>query len=209
MPRLCRPHIPLEVRCRVVLRQLGDLWPDDVIKLWKPKPSDAYLKGIGVFVPRGGLAALLASKLDALAVLLDCKVEDLRLDHDPALATRMRRTMPDGTTAYSPDANSPGHLIYREKHDHHIKTNVRGEHGQHPDRVLIKRERKRNAPPKPCSRCFARYRVPPSRLCLRCQRVAEKYAIKTAKKFAARRRGFNFPINKLKPKRKWPKRRMR
>ena len=149
MPRLYRPHIPLEVRCRVVLRQLGELWPDDVIARHKTRPGDAYLKGIGVFVPRGGLAALLASKLDALAVLLDCKIEDLRLDHDPALATRMKRTMPNGTVVYSPDANSPGHLIYREKHAHHIKTNVRGDHGQHPDRVLIKRERKRQKDKRP------------------------------------------------------------
>jgi DNA-binding transcriptional MerR regulator len=27
MPRLLRPHIPVETRCRVVLRQLGEMWP--------------------------------------------------------------------------------------------------------------------------------------------------------------------------------------
>lgn len=147
MPRLYRPHIPLEVRCRVVLRQLGECWPDDVIESYKPKPGDAYLKGLGgVFVPRARLAVLLAVKLDALAVLLDCKAEDLRLDHDPALATRMKRTAwhrGKEITIYSPDANSPDYLIYREKHAHLIKTNTRGEHGQHPDRVLIKKEKRR------------------------------------------------------------------
>jgi len=174
MPRLYRPHIPLEVRCRVVLRQLGDLWPDDVIKLWKPKPSDAYLKGIGVFVPRGGLAALLASKLDALAVLLDCKVEDLRLDHDPALATRQRLQYSSVVKpTYIPDANDPDYLIYREKHDHHIKTNVRGEHGQHPDRVLIKRERRRRA-----SKSGAKVRRPKRKWASRQLRSANRWPTK-------------------------------
>jgi hypothetical protein len=71
---------------------------------------------------------------------------DLHLDHDPPLAARMKRTVwKDGKqiTVYSPGANSPDHLFYRERHAHLIKTNIRGEHGQFPDRVLIKRERKR------------------------------------------------------------------
>jgi hypothetical protein len=34
-------------------------------------------------------------------------------------------------------------LLYREKHAHHIKTNVHGDGAQHPDRVLIRRERQR------------------------------------------------------------------
>ena len=74
--------------------------------------------------------------------MMDCGIKDLHLDHDPALGARKRKG--EGKkTVYDPPANSPDHLIYREKHDHHIKTNVRGEHGQHPDRVLIKRERRR------------------------------------------------------------------
>jgi hypothetical protein len=101
------------------------MWPDEVIG-----------------GTRGSLRVLLDDQLEKLAALLDCEVKDLRLDHDPALATRVRWKS-GKKTLYSPDANSPDHLIYREKHDHHIKTNVRGEHGQHPDRVLIKRERRR------------------------------------------------------------------
>jgi hypothetical protein len=140
--RLYRPHIPLDVRCLVVLRQLGEMWPDEVIRRAKTRPGDAYLKGVGVFVERKGLAALLGKKLNELAVLLDCKREDLRLDHDPPLGARDRKG--EGKkTVYDPPANDPAHLIYREKHAHLIKTNVRGEHGQHPDRVLIKRARKR------------------------------------------------------------------
>ncbi len=136
MPRLYRPHIPLEVRCRVAERQLSRYgltieWRVDEKGL---KPSSGER---------------LSTLLKVLAAALHCEVEDLRLDHDPALATRMKRSMPSGITAYSPDANSPDHLIYREKHAHHIKTNVRGDHGQHPDRVLIKRERKRQRDKRP------------------------------------------------------------
>ena len=129
--RLYRPHIPLEARCRVVLRQLGELWPDELIRL-----------------NRGRLGNLLAVKLYELAQTLNCSVKDLHLDHDPPLAARMRRTMLDGVIVYSPDANSVAHLIYREKRAHQIKTNVRGEHGQYPDRVLIKRARRLDKPKK-------------------------------------------------------------
>lgn len=130
MPRLYRPHVPVEVRCRVAMRQLGEMWPDNVIE--------------AVRAMRGGsLGALLSVLLAKLAGLLGCDVEDLRLDHDPALATRMRRTRA-GKTLYSPDANDPAHLIYRTAHAHLIKTNVRGDAAQHPDRVLIKRARRKN-----------------------------------------------------------------
>jgi hypothetical protein len=123
--RLYRPGIPIEVKVRVVLRQLGELWPDDVIA--------QYRRNLGAFHK---------DILVQLARLLCCDVKDLRLDHDPALATRMRRTV-GKKTVYSPDANSVAHLLYREKHDHHIKTNVRGDGAQYPDRVLITRERRR------------------------------------------------------------------
>lgn len=128
MPRLYRPHIPLEVRCRVVLRQLGELWINDCL-YWHHR----------------NFSGLLADRLGKLATLLGCEVKDLRLDHDPALATRQRKG--EGkNTVYSPAANNPEFLIYREKHAHHIKTNVRGDGAQYPDRVLIKRERRRTRP---------------------------------------------------------------
>lgn len=127
MPRLYRPHVPLEVRCRVALRQLGEMWPDRVIAEY-----------------RGRLGLLLKLRLLTLGCLLNCDDRDLRLDHDPPLGARPQFRRGLGKKVYyQPDANDPEHLIYREKHAHFIKTNVRGEHGQHPDRVLIKKERRR------------------------------------------------------------------
>jgi hypothetical protein len=132
MTRLYRPHIPLEVRCRVALRQLGELWPDEALK-----------------ANEGALGDFLARLLSKLAELLGCKVSDLRLDHNPPLAARPRFRRGLGRkTYYQPPANDPDHLAYRPHGpefagSHLIKTNIRGDHGQHPDRVLIKRERQR------------------------------------------------------------------
>ena len=132
MPRLLRPHIPLEVRCRVVLRQLGEMWIDDAIGRRKT-----------------GAGRFLDELLGALADLLRCESKDLRLDHDPALGAREKVFRKGKHVGYIPDANDPEFLIYREKHAHHIKTNVRGEGAQYPDRVLIKRQRRLENPPKP------------------------------------------------------------
>jgi hypothetical protein len=91
---------------------------------------------------KGSYQTLLNERLAKLAVLLNCGIKDLRLDHDPALATR-EQTGEGKDTVYHPGANNPAFLIYREKHAHHIKTNVRGDGAQFPDRVLITRERRR------------------------------------------------------------------
>lgn len=136
MPRLLRPHIPLEVRCRVALRQLGEMWPDSVLEV----SDQAFGK-------------LLADLLAQLAGLLGCAVTGLHLDHNPALGARAKVIRKGVHVGYRPAANDPEHLLYREKHAHHIKTNVRGDGAQHPDRVLIKRERRRErasgSPKKP------------------------------------------------------------
>lgn len=130
MPRLLRPHIPLKVRCRVALRQLGEIWPDDVLK---STPS---------------FGALLDQLLGQLADLLNCTPADLHLDHNPALGAR-EKVFRDGVHIdYRPSANDPEHLIYREKMAHRIKTNVRGDGAQHPDRVLIKKQRRFENPAK-------------------------------------------------------------
>ena len=96
----------------------------------------------------------------------------------------MRRTRA-GKTLYSPDANDPEHLVYRTAHAHLIKTNVRGEHGQHPDRVLIKKERRR-------------------------QKAAHNGAHKPVPKKAKRRlsikRRFSFSTGKPESKKKWASR---
>lgn len=120
-----RPHIPITVKCLVVLRQLGTLWPDQVL---------------------ASHSKLLGSMLDRLATLLNCPVADLRLDHEPALRVREFNKR---TGRYKPDANDPEFLLYRTSHGHHIKTNVKGDGAQFPDRVLIKRERRRERGPRP------------------------------------------------------------
>lgn len=126
MPRLLRPHISVETRCRVVLRQLGEMFPDSVIE-----------------ANRRHLGHLLRCTHARLADLLGCDLRLLRLDHDPALALREKIFKNGVHVGYKPDACDPEYLIYRTAHGHHIKTNVRGDGAQFPDRVLIKRERKR------------------------------------------------------------------
>lgn len=126
MPRLLRPAIPVETKCRVALHQLGEMWPDAVI--------DAHRRNLG---------RLLRGLLDRLGPLLGCEAAGLHLDHNPALAVRKKVMRKGVHVGYRPDANDPEHLIYREKHAHHIKTQVRGDGAQFPDRVLIKRERRR------------------------------------------------------------------
>ena len=118
MPRLYRPTIPLAVKCRVVLRQLGDFFIDDAI-----------------IAHRGKLGKLLSEKLSDFADIVGCEVSDLRLDHDPPLGARPREGL-GRKTYYVPDANDPEHLLYRPHGaqfpgSHDVKTRIRGEHGQY------------------------------------------------------------------------------
>lgn len=133
--RLPRPYIPLEVRCRVALRQLGEMWPDEVI----------------ASAPRfGGLLMLLEVKKAQLAYLLGIKTAlDLHLDHDPALGAREKIRKHGKIVGYRPDANDSDHLAYRTKESHRIKTLIRGDGAQYSDRALIKRERRRMRGPRP------------------------------------------------------------
>ena len=141
MPRLLRPPIGIETKLRVVLRQLGEMFIDEVIRLNRYVPRES--------VHRRSLSKLLDEKLEEFAALLKCDVRALRLDHDPALGARRKVFRKGEHVGYVPDANDPEHLIYREKHAHHIKTNVRGDGAQHPDRVLIKKNRRLERGPKP------------------------------------------------------------
>ena len=130
MARLYRPPIPLEVKCRVVLAQLGEMFPDDVIEAYRRR-----------------LRVLLTTKLAALATLFECEMSELRLDHDPALALRVQRAF-GKKVRYVPDANDPEYLFYRPHGaqftgSHDVKTRIRGDHGQFSDVALIKRERRR------------------------------------------------------------------
>jgi hypothetical protein len=135
MARLFRPHIPLKVRCKVAERQLRERDPEKY----------------GYVVPGKKTAGnRLRVLLPWLAKTFGCEVSELRLDHDPPLAARRVRF----GRKYIPDANDPAHLAYRPHGPEHagshlIKTNVRGDHGQHPDRVLIKKARRLERGPKP------------------------------------------------------------
>jgi hypothetical protein len=113
-----RPHIPYAVRVSVAQRQL-----------------DA--RGINS-MPVTALQTA-AAKLRVLLGLL-FGTDPVHLDHDPPLRCRKFNSR---TGKYTPDANDPAFLVYRTAVDHRTKTFIRGEHGQHPDRVLIKRERRR------------------------------------------------------------------
>lgn len=184
--RLPRRAIPVEVKCRVVLRQLGELWIDDALA-----PH------------RGKLGAFLDQMLGQLAFLLGCEIEELRLDHNPALAVREQIKDRDGVMLrYVPDEHDPEHLIYRTAHEHHIKTNVRGDGAQHPDRVLIKRERRRERPKERCTRCLANWRKH-GHLCGRCYKVAVKHQ---RRKMRSANRWPPKGSQKLRSRSSWPKR---
>jgi hypothetical protein len=135
MARLYRPHVPMKVRIAVAERQVTEL-----SRLAAPaRPGWARLYWL----------------LEVVAQKAGCDVSELRLDHDPPLAARPRhRRGLNPKTFYMPDANDPDHLFYRphgpqHERSHLIKTNVRGDHGQHPDRVLIKKARRIERGPKP------------------------------------------------------------
>jgi hypothetical protein len=140
MSRLYRPHIPLKIRVVVAERQLRELDPS------------VY----GYVIPGKKTAGnRLLVLLPWLAKTFGCDVSELRLDHDPPLGARDEvRRHKSKKTQYIPDANDPDHLFYRPHGPEHtgshlIKTNVRGDHGQHPDRVLIKKARRLERNPKP------------------------------------------------------------
>lgn len=142
MSRLPRPSVPAKVELEVVLRQL--------------RLSD-YLANLTVAhaVVHRQVGIHRDFFLELLADKLGCPVTDLDLDHDPALENReklverpdgrRRRTVvvPKGVKVirYFPDANDPERLFYRPRGaehagSHKIKTNVRGDWGQHSDRAM-------------------------------------------------------------------------
>jgi hypothetical protein len=118
---LPRKHIPYSVRCAVAERQVRAIGVD-------PDQFDARP---------------LSLRLDFLLTAL-FGGHGCHLDHHPALENREQIKDVDGVILrYVPDELDPAHLIYRDKHSHHIKTNVSGEHGQYADNVIAKRERRR------------------------------------------------------------------
>lgn len=138
MPKLFRPYVPIAVRCQVAERQA---------RMFSPHP--------GLLVRECGetFGTRLKKLLGFLSACFGCEVKDLRLDHDPPLALRDEVRHGGMTTLYIPDANDPEHLAYRPhgaqfEGSHDIKTRVRGDHGQFSDIALIKRQRRRERPPK-------------------------------------------------------------
>ena len=131
MSRIPRPNPPVEVRCQVALRQLGEMFPNQVI--------DEHPRDLG---------KLLASLLARLAPLLGCEVSDLRLDHTWALENRPKQIKSDVHVDYYPPANDPEWLAYRPQGtqfagSHDTKTRIRGDNGQLSDNALAKKERRR------------------------------------------------------------------
>jgi hypothetical protein len=108
-----RPHIPLSVKVAVAERMLRDnaqkgMWNDVLFE----QLYDSRKLEISPQNPWP-----LKDRIDAL--LHHLFGDDPRhLDHDPALALRMR--LPDGR--YSPEANDPEFLVYRRERDHLQKT---------------------------------------------------------------------------------------
>jgi len=149
MARLPRPNVPLDIKLRVVLKQLGTF----------PETIDTLVEG----ATKGRrLGIEVEANLFVLACTLGCPVDSLQLDHDEALENReklvelpngrRKRTVvvPDGAIVlrYYPDANDPAHLFYRPHGaeyvgSHDVKTRVRGDHGQLSDNMLAKKERRR------------------------------------------------------------------
>jgi hypothetical protein len=123
--KLPRPYIPLAVRIIVATWQLAAKNRVRCLQVQKETVGDPDVRK---------LARLLNELFGDAAV---------QLDHNPALAVRTKIRRKGKIVGYKPHANDPGCLIYREKHAHHIKTNVAGDNGQYSDTVLRKRERRR------------------------------------------------------------------
>lgn len=153
MARLPRPHIPLRVRIEVAERQLRETAGHF------PKATGGLIAALTLLRTGERLTALLDILKDRLGATA------LELHHDPALGARVKILGPAGEIAgYRPDANDPRFLVYLEEHAHLIRTNVRGEHGQHPDRVLIKKQRRRERPrPKRFAKAWPKGRPIPKR----------------------------------------------
>lgn len=104
---------PLEVRCRVALRQLG----------WKPEAIEKRL--LSEHRHSGGLGYgwLLDFALGELCMQLTTPRNELPLDHDPALILRKYNPrIKDVAARYTPHAHDPDALIYRRKGNHDEKT---------------------------------------------------------------------------------------
>lgn len=98
-----RPYIPLKVRVEVAEREV------DHGQMWWPLYVSAVEAGKMTLRKR-------------LSILLGHLPAGAQLDHDPAL---ILRPFSERTGKYTPDANDPAYLIYRDPADHLQKTTGR------------------------------------------------------------------------------------
>lgn len=87
------------------------------------------------------LQTFLERLLVRLADLMECPRDQLRLDHEPALENRIKEFRAGKHVDYKPRAADTDHLLYRPHAaeyagSHHVKTNVRGDHGLLSDNAL-------------------------------------------------------------------------
>jgi len=137
-PKRQRPGMPpTSVRVIVALRQLEAFGASDALTTRSDgEKVDAFLERL----------------LCGLSLYIGCERVDLRLDHEPMLRRRAYDpTIEKVADRYEPHAHDPGCLLYRPQlpefaGSHHVKTFIRGEHGQFSDAVLAKRERRRERP---------------------------------------------------------------
>ena len=134
--RLVRPYIPLSVRSQVAERQF------DAATSFPHENGERNASVFRAYVDRESWKKRIAlsEQIDTFLRLLFGD-QPCHLDHDPPLGAREKIFKRGVHVDYCPRANDPNHLVYRLAVDHRTKTNIRGEHGQHPDRVLIKKNR--------------------------------------------------------------------
>lgn len=102
-----RPYIPLSVRVQVALRQFLQSYPAGMLLSFETIRNQYG-------VPH--------TDANCLKSMLEAMFRAPQLDHDPALI--LRKFNPR-TGKYTPDANDPAHLVYREKAAHLEKTTGR------------------------------------------------------------------------------------
>ena len=132
-------------------RTEGKTWKVEAVtvkRIRPPQPADS-IKAIAAFAqllrlgenpfPQSRmegetLKVYLNRLLELIAEKLECAVDELRLDHNPALILRPYNPRIKNVAArYTPNANDSTALIYRSAHGHHIKTNVIGDGAQRSD----------------------------------------------------------------------------
>jgi hypothetical protein len=146
-----RPPIPLFTRLVVAARTALDLPPEFALAIARDAKA------------HGCMGEWLEVLLGQAAHQMGCPVSELRFDHEPALRVRpYNPKIKNVACRFIPPANDVASIILRPhspeyEGSHHVKTVVRGDHGQYSDVVLIKRERRRErGKKKPRSKIAAR-----------------------------------------------------